>query len=162
MMKDLADYFSAEKQESLLFIAAGLVAIGVAIWLWSNGHRLRYMAIPLVSIALVHQVVGTTDYLRTDSQVQALAAQSQTVPAQFKQDELSRMDTVMKNFKTYKAIEIAVLIVGVCLIVFLQRFDAAAGVGAGLVLQAAFTLALDMFAEARGQDYIRALTEFAT
>jgi hypothetical protein len=45
----------------------------------------------------------------------------------------------------------------VCLIGFLQRFDVAAGLGAGLVLQAAFTLALDMFAEARGQDYLSAL-----
>lgn len=33
----------------------------------------------------------------------------------------------------------------------------AAGIGAGLVLQAAFTLALDLFAEARGQDYLRVL-----
>ena len=162
MMKDIGEYFSAEKQESLLFIAAGLVAIGVAIWLWSNGHRLRYMAIPLASIALVHLIVGTTVNLRTDAQVEALVVQSQTAPTQFKQDELGRMDTVMKNFKTYKIVEVTLLAVGVCLIVFLQRFDVAAGVGAGLVLQAAFTLALDIFAEARGQDYIRALTEFVT
>jgi hypothetical protein len=68
------------------------------------------------------------------------------------------MNTVMKNFSIYKIIEIALLAVGVLLIVFLQRHDAAAGVGAGLVLQAAFMLCLDMFAEARGQDYLQALT----
>ena len=75
----------------------------------------------------------------------------------FKQDEVDRMQTVMKNFNLYKTIEMVLLVVGVCLIGFLQRFDVAAGIGAGLVLQAAFTLALDMFAEARGQDYLAAL-----
>ena len=157
MIKEMTGYFAGEKQESLLFIAVGLIAICVGIWLWTNGHRLRFMAVPLITIALMQLVVGTTVYLRTESQVQSLIAQSQSAPAQFKQDEVSRMQTVMKNFNIYKAIEMVLLVLGVCLIGFLQRFDVAAGIGAGLVLQAAFTLALDMFAEARGQDYLVAL-----
>ena len=157
MIKEMTDYFAAEKQESLLFIAVGLMAICVAVWLWTNGHRLRFMAVPLVTIALIQLVVGTTVYLRTDSQVQGLIAQSQSAPESFKQEEMSRMQTVMKNFNIYKTIEMVLLVLGVCLIGFLQRFDVAAGIGAGLVLQAAFTLALDMFAEARGQDYMVAL-----
>jgi len=157
MIKEMTGYFAGEKQESLLFIAVGLIAICVATWLWTNGHRLRFMAVPLVTIALMQLVVGTTVYLRTESQVQSLIAQSQSAPAQFKQDEVSRMQTVMKNFNIYKAIEMVLLVLGVCLIGFLQRFDVAAGIGAGFVLQAAFTLALDMFAEARGQDYLVAL-----
>ncbi|MBV5279837.1 MAG: hypothetical protein J0651_00725 [Actinobacteria bacterium] len=63
----------------------------------------------------------------------------------------------MKNFNFYKTVEMILLVLGVGLIAFLQRFDVAAGVGAGLVLQASFTLALDMFAQARGQDYLLAL-----
>lgn len=162
MMKEMTDYFAGEKQESLLFIAVGLIAIGVAVWLWTSGHRLRFMTVPLVVIALMQLVVGTTVYLRTESQVQGLVAQSQSAPAQFKQDEMLRMDTVMKNFNIYKTIEMVLLVVGICLIGLLQRFDVAAGIGAGLLLQAAFTLALDMFAEARGQDYIVALRELFT
>jgi hypothetical protein len=115
------------------------------------------MAVPLITIALMQLVVGTTVYLRTETQLQNLVIQSQSAPAQFKQDEVSRMQTVMKNFNIYKTIEMVLLVLGVCLIGFLQRFDVAAGLGAGLVLQAAFTLALDMFAEARGQDYLSAL-----
>jgi len=157
MIKEMTEYFTAEKQESLMFMAVGLLAIAVAVWLWANGHRLRFMAVPLVVIALMQMVVGTTVYLRTETQLKGLITQSQSAPAQFKQDEVSRMQTVMKNFNIYKTIEMALLILGVCLIGFLQRFDVAAGVGAGLVLQAAFTLALDMFAEARGQEYIAVL-----
>ena len=119
MMKELTQYFAGEKQESLLFIAVGLIAIGVAVWLWSNGHRLRYMAIPLVVIALMQLVVGATVYSRTESQVQYLVTQSQSAPAQFKQDEISRMKTVMKNFTLYKTIEMVLLLVGVGLVVML-------------------------------------------
>jgi len=158
----MTEYFTGEKQESLLFIVVGLIAIGIAVWLWANGHRLRFMAVPLITIALMQLVVGTTVYLRTDTQLQNLVTQSQSAPAQFRQDEVSRMQTVMKNFNIYKTIEMALLVVGVCLIGFFPRIDVAAGVGAGLVLQAAFTLALDMFAEVRGQDYLVALKGLVT
>jgi hypothetical protein len=40
------------------------------------------------------------------------------------------------------------LMAGVGLIAFLQHNDMAAGIGVGLVLQAALTLTLDVFAEA--------------
>ena len=71
------------------------------------------------------------------------------------------MQTVMKNFSIYKAIEMLLLIVGVGIIAFLQRHDMAAGIGVGLVLQAAITLTLDIFAEARGADYLSALQDIA-
>ena len=39
MINPMSNYFSAEKQESVIFITVGLVAIGVSAWLWMNGHR---------------------------------------------------------------------------------------------------------------------------
>ena len=161
MIKHMTAYFTAEKQESLLFVAVGLLAIGVAIWLWMNGHRLKSMAFPLVAIALIQIVVGGSVYLRTDDQLAQLSGKIVTAPEAAKKAELTRMDVVMKNFTLYKAIEMALLVVGIGLIALLQRSDMAAGVGAGLVLQSAFMLALDLFAEARGQDYLTALTAFS-
>lgn len=157
MIKDMNSYFSAEKQESLLFIAVGLLAIGIGAWLWMNGHRLKSMAYPLVVIALMQIVVGASVYLRTDAQLSTLGVQLQANPAALMAEETSRMQTVMKNFSIYKTIEMVLLVVGVGVIAFLQRSDMAAGIGVGLVLQAAFTLALDIFAEARGADYLSAL-----
>ena len=157
MINPLNNYFSAEKQESVIFITVGLVAIGVSAWLWMNGHRLKSMAYPLVVIALMQMVVGVSIYLRTDHQVATLSAQLQREPAVLKAQEIPRMQTVMKNFSIYKAVEMVLLIVGVGMIAFLQRHDVAAGIGVGLVLQAAFTLTLDIFAEARGADYLTAL-----
>lgn len=157
MLRQISEYFVAEKQESLLFLLAALVAIGLSYWLWFYGHRLKTMAIPLVSIALIQLVVGGTVLLRTDSQIERLSQLYQTAPTQFKTEEVSRMEVVMKNFSTYKIIEVSLLCVGMLLIVFMQRVDIAAGIGAGLVLQSALMLTLDVFAESRGNDYLNAL-----
>jgi 4-amino-4-deoxy-L-arabinose transferase-like glycosyltransferase len=157
MTEKITSYIIAEKQESLLFMAVGVLAICVALWLWMNGHRLRAMAFPLVGIALIQLVVGGTVYFRSDDQLASLAHQFETSPAEFKKVESGRMQVVIKNFTTYKWIEVALLTIGVLLILLFQRYDLAAGIGAGLVLQSAFMLCLDMFAEARGREYLEAI-----
>jgi uncharacterized membrane protein (UPF0136 family) len=119
------------------------------------------MAYPLVVIGLLQIVVGGTVYLRTDSQVSTLSAQLQLNPSALKAEETIRMQTVMKNFSIYKGIEMLLLIIGVGMIAFLQRHDIVAGIGVGLVLQAAITLALDIFAETRGTDYLSAVQSIA-
>ncbi|HPH28937.1 MAG TPA: hypothetical protein PLA87_18940, partial [Pseudomonadota bacterium] len=80
----MSDYFGAEKNESLLFIAVGVVACGVAIWLWSQGHRLKTMAFPLVAVAVIQVVVGGSVYFRTDSQVAQLQQKLSASPAELK------------------------------------------------------------------------------
>jgi hypothetical protein len=157
MINHMSSYFAGEKQESLLFIAVGLLAIGISVWLWMNGHRLKSMAYPLVAIALMQIVVGASVYLRTDTQQSTLSVQLKANPAVLKVEETSRMQTVLKNFSIYKTVEMVLLIFGVGMIAFLQRHDMAAGIGVGLVLQAAFTLTLDIFAETRGADYLSAI-----
>ncbi len=157
MSKAVISYFAAEKQESLLFITVGLIAIGVAVWLWTHGHRLRAMAFPLIAVAAIQIVVGSTVYFRTDKQVAALSAQLHAAPAQSQSEERARMAKVMKNFGTYKFLEIALLVVGVLLVAFVRRSDIAVGIGSGLIIQSAFMLTLDMFAELRAETYIAAL-----
>ncbi len=161
MMNDMSSYFVAEKQESVIFILVGLLAMGLSLWLWMNGHRLKSMAYPLVVIALMQIMVGGTVLLRTDAQLSSLSAQLQTNPAALKAEETARTKTVMKNFSIYKRIEILLLITGIVMIAFLQRYDVAVGIGVGLVLQSAFTLALDIFAEARGAEYLSAIQGLA-
>ena len=150
MMKEMTDYFVGEKQESVLFILASLLAMGLAVWLWANEHRLRFMALPLVVVALMQLVVGVAIFARTDAQLASLSTRLTSAPAQLKQAEVERMQTVMANFKLYKTVELLSLVLGACLIAFFSKWDAATAIGIGLVLQAGFTLALDLFAEARG------------
>jgi hypothetical protein len=161
MVKDMTDYFGGEKQESVLFMLAALMAISFALWLWSHGHRLRWMALPLVVVALMQLVVGVTIFARTDEQLAKLSTQLVCAPAEFKQAETERMQTVMANFKLYKSVELALLVIGASLIAFFFKWDAATAIGIGLVVQAGFTLALDLFAEVRGEAYLRALAGMA-
>jgi small-conductance mechanosensitive channel len=158
MTKSMIGYFTAEKQESLLFIAVGLIAVAVGLWLWMNGHRLRSMAFPLIAVAAIQIVVGSSVYLRTDAQVATLSAQLETAADAARAAEDVRMAKVMKNFGLYKIIEIALLTIGVLLVLFLRQSDLAVGIGAGLILQSSFMLALDMFAELRAEEYIAALS----
>jgi hypothetical protein len=153
----MLSYFTAEKQESLLFILVGLIAIGLGIWLWMNGHRLRSMAFPLVAVAAIQIVVGASVYMRTDGQVAALSVQREAAPAVMQTDEKARMAIVMKNFGLYKIIEIVLLGIGIALVLFMRSSDMAVGIGAGLIIQSAFMLTLDMFAEFRAETYIAAL-----
>jgi hypothetical protein len=121
MINNLSNYFAAEKQESVIFISVGILAIAVSIWLWINGHRLKSMAYPLVIIGLMQMVVGSTIFFRTDSQVSALSTQLQQNPTAMRVEESARMETVMKNFSIYKAIEMMLLITGVGIIIFRNR-----------------------------------------
>lgn len=131
MVKEMSSYFGAERPESLLLIAARLLQI----------------------------VVGASVCPRTDAQLNALRVQLQTQPMVLKVEETDRMQTGMKNLSIDKTVEmlLLLLVVGVGVIAFLPRSDFAAGIGIGLVLQAAFTLSLDVFAEATGADNLSVL-----
>lgn len=155
MEEHLIPYFAAEKSEALLFMAVGVAAIAVSGWLWLSRSRWKAMALPLVVIAAIQLTVGGTVYFRTDAQVAALQAQLAADRSAFKQAETVRMDVVVKNFKIYKAIEIALLLAGLALVALMRSRQTLLAVGAGLALQSALMLVLDLFAEARADEYLK-------
>ena len=106
--------------------------------------------------------MGGSVYFRTDSQVAQLQQKLSASPAELKTVETARMEQVMQRFRTYKTVEIALIVLGICLMIFLRRSDVAVGIGSGLLIQAAFMLCLDLFAETRGEDYLKALAQLAS
>lgn len=126
-MNNMSTCFVAEKQESVIFVVVDLLAIGFSLWLWMNGHRLKSMAYPLVMIALMQIVVGSTVYLRIHSLLSTLSRQLQAKPAALKAKQTARMEIVMKNFSIHKAIEMRLLIMGAGMIAFFPLNDLAAG-----------------------------------
>jgi hypothetical protein len=150
----IAEYFAAEKLESLLFMAVGAAAIVWAWWLLRRRSPLRGMAGPLVGVALIQLAVGSSVYFRTDGQVSASTRQLQERPAEFKRDESARMKTVIANFELYKRIELGLLALGMALVVLLRNRAFWFAFGLGLVLQSGSMLALDFVAEARARDYL--------
>ena len=154
-------YFIAEKQESLLFLIVGIVAVLLAIVCWffikSNPAFFKGAAIPLLAIGLIQVVVGYTVYSRTDKQKADIAYNIGMEPANYvKQTEQPRMKTVMKNFVIYRWVEIAFIVAGLVLI-FLFRSNPDKsfwyGFAVTLAIQAIIMLGADYFAEKRGKVY---------
>ncbi|MBK8611334.1 MAG: hypothetical protein IPL84_15695 [Chitinophagaceae bacterium] len=158
-------YFIAEKQESVLFMAAGLIAIVLAIvfWFFIKGNPSFYkgVAVPLIILGLLQTIVGFTIYTRTDNQKKDIAYNMGIEPVSFvKQTELPRMKKVMNNFVVYRWMEIAFVIAGLVLI-FLFRLNPDRsfwyGLGIALAIQGVFMLGADYFAEKRGKVYTEEL-----
>lgn len=154
-------YFIAEKQESLLFLIVGIVAVLLAVVFWffikSNPSFFKGAAIPLLAIGLIQVVVGYTVYSRTDKQKADIAYNIGMEPVNYvKQTEQPRMKTVMKKFVIYRWVEIAFIITGLVLI-FLFRSNPDKsfwyGFGVALAIQAIIMLGADYFAEKRGKVY---------
>ncbi len=161
-------YFIAEKQESLLFLIIGIVAILLAVICWffikTNPSFFKGAAIPLVAIGIIQSVVGFTIYNRSDKQKADVAYNIGMEPVAFvKQKELPRMKTVMKNFVIYRWVEIAFILTGLVLVfIFRTNPDKTFwyGFGVALTIQAMLMLGADYFAEKRGEVYINKLEQF--
>jgi hypothetical protein len=154
---EMSRYFSAEKTESLLFLAAGMVAILASWWLWRAGGTWRGMVYPLAAIAAIQIAVGGSVYLRTDAQVASFKQQLHENPKLLQVTERERMAKVMTNFIWYKALEIALLLAGIAFTFFTDRLSLLNAVGIGLIVQSALMLVLDLFAERRGEQYLNAV-----
>ncbi len=158
-------YFTGEKQESLLFLIIGIVAVLLALGFWffikSNPSFFKGAAIPILAIGLIQMVVGYSVYSRTDKQRTDIAYNIGIEAVSFvKHTEMPRMKKVMKNFIIYRWVEIAFIITGLVLI-FLFRLNADKtfwyGFGVALAIQAVIMLGADYFAEKRGKIYINEL-----
>jgi cyanate permease len=158
-------YFIAEKQESLLFIIIGIVAIAVGILFLVMMKTPLYkgIAIPIMAIGLIQCIVGYNVYARSDDQRKAIVYKMDLNPDAIKQNEIPRMETVMKNFAVYRWVEMALLLAGLMLAILYRNNDAKAmlfGIGIGLAIQAALMLGADYFAEKRGAAYLKGLQDW--
>jgi hypothetical protein len=161
-------YFHGEKQESLLFLIIGIIAIILAIIFWflikTNPSFFKGAAIPLLAIGIIQSAVGFTVYSRSDKQMKEIAYKAGIEPVSYvKQQEFPRIQTVMRKFIIYRWVEIAFIIAGIILI-FLYRANPDKafwyGLGITLTIQATLMLGADYFAEKRGKIYIKSLEEF--
>lgn len=163
-------YFIAEKQESLLFLIVGIVAVLLAIACWffikSNPQFCKGAAIPLLAIGMIQVVVGYTVYSRTDKQKADIAYNIGMEPVNYaKQTEMPRMEKVMKNFVIYRWVEIAFIISGLILIFVFKTNPEKSfwyGLGLALAIQAIIMLGADYFAEKRGKVYVAELEKIVS
>lgn len=155
-MEFIKAYFTAEKSESLIFMVIGIIAISFSVYAlfkWDDSFY-KGFAIPVILIALIQIVVGSTLYFRTDKQINQLETLYQQDKTAFTKAETPRIDTVMKNFSLYKKVEVAFVVIGLLLIFFVPTREFWLGIGVGMLLQGALMLTADIFAERRAIAYI--------
>jgi uncharacterized membrane protein len=163
---DIEKYFTAEKQESLLFLGIGITGIilAVAFYFFVKTPFYKGAAIPLLLVGLLLGVVGYTVYKRSDADLIRNVYALDKNPAELKTKELPRMEAVMKNFVLYRYVEMALALAGIVLFFYFQNDNARTfwkGLGIGLSVMALIALGADYFAEKRGHVYMNGIRQFS-
>jgi hypothetical protein len=163
---DIEKYFISEKQESLVFLVIGIIAILLAvIFYFSSRSTLlsRGAAIPLVLLGLIQAIAGYSVYVKSDDQRVSQVYAYDMNPDQLKTVELTRMRKVRTNFLIYRWVEIGASLAGIILIVlFRHRPDKIFWLGFGITvtIMAAELFIADFIAEKRAFRYVVLLEEF--
>jgi hypothetical protein len=157
---DIEKYFTAEKQESLLFLIIGIAAIVTAFgfYFFLKTNFWKGAAIPLLLIGIIQVVVGATVYRRSDGdRIRNVYAYDMN-PAELQTKELPRMKAVNKSFVVYRYIQITLLLAGLALLLYFRGNPPKSfwyGLGITLAIQSALMLGADYFAEKRAKIYTR-------
>lgn len=151
----IQSYFQAERVGGFFALTIGLVAssIGGAIFLGAGAPFYTGLAIPLVLIGIVQVMVGTTVARRSDRQADDVEKLLRDSPREFREQEGTRMATVLRNFVVYKWVEITFITAGLVAILLNPETNFSKGLGAGLFAQGAIMLLFDFFAEKRAKAY---------
>jgi uncharacterized membrane protein len=162
---DIEKYFNAEKSESGLFIAIGIIAVVLALVFFFGLKTNFYKgaAMPLLLVGLLLGIVGFSVYQRSDADRLRNVYAYDMNPSQIKEQEIPRMEKVMKNFVLYRYIEIALAIIGIGLFFYFNNIEDKLlwkGFGLTLFIMAIVALGADFFAEKRGAVYLNGLKEF--
>jgi hypothetical protein len=162
---DIEKYFLAEKQESLVFMIIGILALLLALYLFFfvKTNFNKGAAIPFLVIGLIQIVVGFTVYNRSDDdRIKNVYAYDMN-PDQLKNEELPRIKKVNKNFITYRWIEIVCFLTGAGLVFYFKADTSQSfwyGFGLALAIQAFIMLGADYFAEKRARFYAKGLETY--
>jgi Mg2+/citrate symporter len=162
---DIEKYFIAEKQEALVFLIIGSLAIvlGCILYYFLKSNFYKGAAIPLLVVGIIQVVVGATVYARSDRQRVAIVYAYDMDPGKIKNEEIPRMEKVNRNFVMYRWVEAALLISGFALVLAFRKNPVQSfwlGLGITLSIEAAGMLFADRMAEKRANIYTQQLKEF--
>ncbi len=154
-------YFTGERNESLVFLVIGLVAMACSFWFWLGINTKFYNGLgwPLFFIAIVQLMVGTMIFLRSPYDEKKVTDFYANSPKSIKNIEIPRMEKVMKSFVIYRYVEITLILIGLSLFLYTNPEGFWRGIALGIVIQAGLMLIADHFAEKRGKEYLQYIKE---
>ena len=156
-METIATYFSAERDESMLFMAVGALALAASAYflLVLRKPFFNGLAFTLSVVAALQIIVGITIYQRSPLDTARVQQMVQSAPQQIKSEEVPRMQKVILNFKIYLGVELSLLVLSILVLLLLSSPGTIIrGAAMGLAIQAVFTAVLDLAAMQRGGAYL--------
>jgi hypothetical protein len=153
LFAELTEYFTAERRGGFLLVVLALASFGFATFLWVNRSAFLAMAWPLVVLGSFQMVIGLAVALRTPRQVASLEQGLRTSVVATVSAETQRMNTVNRNFRVVKVVEVVLIVLGLLLAVLLPHPSTWAAIGLGLLVETAVLLVFDTFAHQRALVY---------
>ncbi|WP_428268305.1 hypothetical protein [Haliangium sp.] len=163
MRASMTDYFDGERRGSIGFMTMGTASLVAGGLLVGGSSDLRKgMAYPMLGLGAAQFLVGAVVFLRTPGQVDRLGEQLEVAPADYRAEELVRIEGVNRTFRYLVITELVIVAGGATTAVVGYRSDndTATGIGAGLVLEALVILTQDLLAARRANRYTRDLQGF--
>ena len=96
-MEQVSKYFNSEKYESVIFILVGIIAISFATYFLVKIKQPFFsgMAYPLMAVALIQIVVGSSVYFRSPKDIVRVDKIVQADKPKIQSEEIPRMEVVM-------------------------------------------------------------------
>jgi hypothetical protein len=155
-MNPIVKYFTGERLESFFFLGLGLLGIALAVIFLSftKTSFMKGMAIPFLVVAALELIVGLTLVYRSPKDIVRVETYLSENTEMIQEEEIPRMEKVMRNFIIFRFTEIILIIIGIILMYGARQNSLWNGIGVGLFIQSSTVLLLDFFAERRGEVYL--------
>jgi hypothetical protein len=160
-MNPVEKYFSAERWYCGGGIGIGLVAISLAAYFFLKIKQPFYtgMGWSFMVLGFFFLIICIGVFIRSPKDIERVNAIVQSNPAQLQQEEIPRMDGVMRNFKVIMIVEASLIVICIALIFFGNVSDTWRGAFSGILIMAFLLLCFDWLANSRGKEYQTFLTE---
>jgi hypothetical protein len=151
-------YFLTEKQDGLMLLISGGIAIALAAFLLIKGSENfgKGLAIVLILTSIWQILIGYPALMHSDSHRMDMVYAYDMNPTLLKTAESNRVESRIKTLKYMRAVEATLFLAGALLIILFYRHPERQlwfGVGLGLVLQMLVLFIMDHNAAKRAEQY---------
>lgn len=141
---------------AILAIILGLVFLFLKLSVYKGA------AIPLLVMGLLMGITGFVVFQRSDRQRIDMVYAFDMNPDRIKNEELPRMQAVLREFLLLRYIELVLLVIGIAMLFYFRPYPAKdfwKGLGLSLAIMAVVALLADFYAERRNLKYVKGLQE---
>ncbi len=158
-MHHIDTYFTGERNQCLIGAVISLASIGLSLFLLQSttGSFEKGVAFVCLPLGILLFVICAGVLIRIPSDVARVVSFFNNEPHRIQQEEIPRMEKVMRNFRIIKRIELGWILAGFTLFLLFMKDELWKGIGLALMVQGVVLYSFDYIAAARGKTYVDSL-----